>query len=60
MTSAERAQIAEEIIREIDATQPATCAQVQDIHKRAQAGEFDGMPIGAFLKKRDNLGGNQQ
>jgi hypothetical protein len=36
-----RMVIAEEIIRKIDAVQLATCAQVADIHRRAQAGEFD-------------------
>jgi hypothetical protein len=41
MTSDERARIAEEIIREIDAVQLATSAQVADIHRRAQQGEFD-------------------
>lgn len=46
-TSAERAEIAEQIIRSIDKRQLVECgclatsAQIADIHKRAQYGEFD-------------------
>jgi hypothetical protein len=43
MTSHDRARIAEEIIRKIDNVQLATSAQVADIHRRAQEGEFDHM-----------------
>lgn len=40
-TKAERAAIADEIIRRVDTVTLCTPAEVEDIHRRAQAGEFD-------------------
>ncbi len=41
MTPNQREKIADEIIRRVDTVTLATCAEVRDIHARAQAGEFD-------------------
>jgi hypothetical protein len=37
----QRQSIAEEIVRRVDTVTLCTCAEVTDIYRRAQAGEFD-------------------
>jgi hypothetical protein len=43
MTELQRTAIAMEIVRRIDTVTLTTCAEVVDIYKRAQSGEFDDM-----------------
>jgi hypothetical protein len=43
LTPNQRRAIAREIVRRIDTVTLATCDEVEDVHLRALAGEFDGI-----------------
>jgi hypothetical protein len=43
LTPNQRRVIAREIVRRVDTVTLATCDEVEDVHLRALAGEFDGI-----------------